>query len=285
MDIYKQIEEFLGEAITAKRSVGGGCIADSKMLTTSSGKSFFVKMHSGAAGMFPNEANGLRELAKPNCIGVPKVLLSDEKFLLLEYIEQGLKSGDFFAAFGAELAQMHQFTQAEYGFYEDNFIGASPQYNIANGSEKRSWAEFYFQKRLLPQLQMTTKNGEATPELRNAIAKLESKIGDILKGSDEAPSLLHGDLWGGNYLCNQQTKAVLIDPAVYYGHRETDIAMTRMFGGFSDEFYQAYQQTFPLADGWEYRQNIYLLYHYLNHLNLFGSGYYGTCIRLINFYL
>jgi len=285
LDIFRQIEDFLGEAIVSKQSVGGGCIADAKTITTTSGKRWFIKTQLVNETMFSKEANGLIELGNAQCIRVPKVVLSDARFLLLEYIDQGIKTSNFFTDFGYSLAKMHQHTGAEYGFYEDNYIGASPQYNQAQGGEKHDWAEFYFQKRLLPQLQMAEKNGEATTELRQGISKLESKIGQILSGSNEPPSLLHGDLWGGNYLCDHQERAVLIDPAVYYGHRETDLAMTKMFGGFSAEFYGSYQQAFPLADGWEYREKVYLLYHYLNHLNLFGRGYYETCIRLIDFYL
>ncbi|MDZ7626517.1 MAG: fructosamine kinase family protein [Ignavibacteriaceae bacterium] len=123
------------------------------------------------------------------------------------------------------------------------------------------------------------------PELRKGISKLENKIQEIIGDTQEKPSLLHGDLWGGNYMVDENGNAVLIDPAVYYGHREADLGMTKLFGGFSSEFYRAYNETFPLEDGYEYRENIYKLYHVLNHLNLFGGGYYSQALSLIKYYV
>ncbi len=284
-NINDKVEKFIGETIVSARSVSGGCIADSRNIVTESGKSYFLKTHSGAEAMFPKEANGLKELAKPNAIKVPKVILADEDFLLLEHIPQGGKTGNFFEKFGTSFAQMHRFTSTTFGFFEDNYIGATPQYNIACGEEKTNWAEFYYQKRILQQYKFAEQNGYATEELRKGVHLLENKITDILKGSEEAPTLLHGDLWGGNYLCDDAENAVLIDPAVYYGHREADLAMTKMFGGFTSEFYRAYKEGHPLPDGWEYRENLYLLYHYMNHLNLFGSGYYHTAAGLLWGYL
>ena len=143
------IENFLGEKIVSSNSVGGGCIADSRIIKTESGKSFFLKTHSGAPGMFLMEANGLREMAKPNCIRVPQVMLADDSFLLLELIRQGGKSPTFFTDFGKALAKMHRQTASEFGFFENNYIGATTQFNIAEGSEKTNWEEFYYQKRML----------------------------------------------------------------------------------------------------------------------------------------
>lgn len=280
-EIKNQIESFLYDHILTEKSVGGGCIADARIIKTKLGYNYFLKMHSGKPNMFLNEANGLKELAKPGCIRIPKVILADDNFLLLEYIEQGGKSSTFFTEFGRAFAQMHRHTAGRFGFYEDNYIGASPQLNKAEVSAKTNWAEFYYQYRLLPQLKMAEKNGEATRELSAEIGALENKLETFLKGSKEPPTLLHGDLWGGNYLCDSTGNAVLIDPAVYYGHREADLAMTRMFGGFSQDFYSAYRQEFPLAEGWENRVNLYLLYHYLNHLNLFGSGYLASTLKLL----
>lgn len=285
MSPTQQIEEFLGEKITNSNSVGGGCIADSRIIKTESGKSYFLKTHSGAPGMFLKEANSLKELAKPNCIRVPKVILAGEDFLLLEQISQGVKSANFFKEFGKSLAKMHRYTANELGFYEDNYIGATPQYNLTEGQEKNHWPTFYYQKRLVPQLKMADQRGYSSKQLSEGIYALGDKIVEILAGSKEKPTLLHGDLWGGNYMVDENGKAVLIDPAVYYGHREADLAMTKMFGGFTSEFYSAYQKEYPLEKNWQYRENIYLLYHYLNHLNLFGSGYYNTALQLVNSYL
>lgn len=284
MNINSKIESFLGESIISSNSVGGGCIADSRIIKMESGNSYFLKTLSGATGMFLNEANGLKELAKPNCIKIPKVVLADKSFLLLENIEQGVKTDSFFQNFGKALAKMHRYISNEFGFFEDNYIGATPQFNIAKGAEKLNWAEFYYQKRLLPQLNFAKQNGYATNELTKAILKLETQLPKILDESEEKPTLIHGDLWAGNYMTDKNGDAVLIDPAVYYGHREADLAMTKMFGGFTPEFYKSYQEEYPLAEGWEYRENIYLLYHYLNHLNLFGTGYYGKCMQLLTGY-
>jgi len=283
--VKSKVEEFLGEKIKSTNSVSGGCIADSRILQTESGKQYFLKMHSGAPGMFLKEGNSLKELAKPDCIRVPEVILSDENFLLIEHIQQGGRGNSFFKDFGEAFALMHKYTAETFGFCEDNYIGATPQYNIAKGNEKTDWPEFYFQKRILAQYKMAERNGYATEELRKGVNLLEGKINEILNGSEELPTLLHGDLWSGNFLCDNNGKAVLIDPAVYYGHREADLAMTKMFGGFSSDFYASYQQTFPLTDGWGYREKIYLLYHYLNHMNLFGTSYYGTSISYLWSYL
>ena len=121
--------------------------------------------------------------------------------------------------------------------------------------------------------------------MRKGISKLENKISEIIGDTNEKPSLLHGDLWGGNYMVDETGSAVLIDPAVYYGHREADLGMTKLFGGFGSEFYQSYNEEFPLQDGFEYRENIYKLYHVLNHLNLFGVGYYSQAMSLIKYYV
>jgi fructosamine-3-kinase len=135
------------------------------------------------------------------------------------------------------------------------------------------------------QLQLAENFDNSTPELRKGISKLEDKLEDIIGNSKEKPSLLHGDLWGGNFMIDEKGSAVLIDPAVYYGHREADLGMTKLFGGFSSEFHKSYNEIFPLEDGYEYRENIYKLYHVLNHLNLFGGGYYSQAISLIKFYI
>lgn len=284
-DIRSKVEQFLNEELVSSNSVGGGCIADSRIIKTRSGKQFFLKTHSGAPSMFLKEANGLKELAKPGSIRVPEVILADEGFLLLENINTGTKAKSFFEDFGRSFAEMHQFTGNSFGFYEDNYIGATPQLNRPDGKESNNWSEFFFQKRILQQLRFAEKNGYATSKLITLVNRLENKIDVILNGSEEGPSLLHGDLWGGNYMCDENGQAVLIDPAVYYGHREADLAMTKMFGGFTREFYTAYQQTFPLPEGWEFRENLYLLYHYMNHLNLFGNSYYGTTIRILEQYV
>ena len=284
--IKTRIEEKLGSKIKSFTSLSGGCISDAYKVATNNGSNFFLKFNPSASNdMFIKEANGLKELAKANAIKIPEVLSFDEDYILLEYIPTGHRKKNFFEEFGKSFAEMHRFTSESFGFFEDNYIGSNPQKNIPNEKEKTSWANFYFNKRILYQFQLAEKLGNSTPELRKGISKLESKIEEIIGETKAVPSLLHGDLWGGNYMVDENGNAVLIDPAVYYGHREADLGMTKLFGGFSSEFYRAYVETFPLEDGYEYRENIYKLYHVLNHLNLFGGGYYSQAISLIKFFI
>jgi len=282
--IIAEIEHHLGEAVSGFHSLSGGCIANSQKITTKSGRSFFLK--SGFEGkMFQNEAAGLRELSKPRVIKVPEVIIEGKDFLMLEFISQGYKKEDFFEDFGRRFAEMHKFSSESFGFYEDNFIGSTPQPNIPEDTEADNWTEFYFNKRLLYQYKLSEKKGYATDKLRKGFILLEKKISDILKGCEESPSLLHGDLWSGNYMCDENGEVVLIDPAVYYGHREADLAMTKLFGGFPEIFYKSYNNCMALSPGYEYRESIYLLYHVMNHLNLFGCGYLSQAEKLLWYYL
>ena len=235
--------------------------------------------------MFLTEAHGLQELDKPGVITIPKVISFDKEFILLDLIESSSRSKNFSEDFGRKFAVLHKFNNEKYGFYEDNYIGSNPQLNIPDNDEEKNWTKFYFQKRILYQFHLAEKSGNSTSDLRSSISKLENKIDLIVTDNGEKPSLLHGDLWGGNYMVDKNGFACLIDPAVYYGNREADLAMTKLFGGFDSEFYRAYNEEFPLPDGYDYRENIYKLYHVLNHLNLFGSGYYSQAISLIKYYL
>ena len=279
------IESILNEKVISSSSVGGGCIADSRKITTESGREFFLKSGNKGNNMFHCEANGLKELAKAQCMRIPQVVAVEDDFLLIEYIPQGIRSKHFFEEFGRSFARLHRFRSDKFGFYEDNYIGATPQLNIPNKEEEKDWAAFYFNKRLLYQYKLAEKNGHVRPRMKNSFSKLESRIDSILRGSEESPCLLHGDLWGGNYLCDKDGKAVLIDPAVYYGHREADLAMTKLFGGFSQDFYESYNQEYPLPENWQYREDIYKLYHILNHLNLFGAGYLLEAEQILENYV
>ncbi len=285
-EIKIKIEEAAGEEIKTLTSLSGGCISSAYKLETFSGRSFFLKINPGASGdMFIKEAHGLNELRKSGAIKIPEVLLCDKSFILTGFISQGNKPKNFFTDFGRRLAGLHKYKNSGYGFFEDNYIGSNIQLNVAEGVEKTDWTQFYYNKRIIFQFKLAEKNGYATSELRNGISSLEKRIEKILAGSEEEASLLHGDLWGGNYLADEHGEACLIDPAVYYGNREADIAMTKLFGGFSPEFYGAYNEVYPLAEGYEYREPIYKLYHLLNHLNLFGRGYYSQVVSIIRNYI
>ncbi len=284
-NISNKIEQITSSKILSSSSVSGGCISNAYKITLDDKRNLFLKInYSHPSDMFRKEADGLKELAKPQVIKIPKVIAVEDSFILLEFIEGSTKEKDFFENFGISFAELHKFTSGSFGFYEDNYIGSTKQINIPGEKEKNNWTSFYFNKRILFQFKLAEKNGYATDELKKGILFLEDNIEKILSGSEEPPSLLHGDLWGGNYMVNKNGKVSLIDPAVYYGHREADLAMTKLFGGFSESFYASYNETYPLKDGYNYRENIYKLYHVLNHLNLFGRGYYSQAISLIKSY-
>src|ERR1035437_4005486 len=283
--ITKKIENLRGSAVKKSHSLSGGCISNAYKVTFEDDLSCLIKINEHSpADMFIKEAHGLQELQKANAIKVPDVILCDEGFILLEFISIGTKQKNFFKEFGRKFALLHKFTADDFGFYEDNYIGSTPQMNINDDNTKKNWTSFYFNKRLLYQFKLAEQNGYADSSLRDAFIKIESKIESILGGSEEKPSLLHGDLWSGNYMADENGEACLIDPAVYYGNREADLAMTKLFGGFSQLFYDSYNESFPLQEGWKYRENIYILYHVLNHLNLFGRGYYSHALSLMKLY-
>ncbi|MGA7720944.1 MAG: fructosamine kinase family protein [Ignavibacteriaceae bacterium] len=284
--IEQKIIQHTRSEIISIKPVAGGRISDAFKLEMKSGDNYFLKLnYIFSNDMFIKEANGLNELKKTAVIRVPSVILAEKSFILMEYIEAGAKTKNFFKNFGIKFAELHKFKGNTFGFYEDNFIGSNLQRNIPCDDEKNDWITFFYTKRLLVQYTLAEKNEYVTPELTDGILALEKRIYEILGGSEEPPTILHGDLWGGNFIVDESGAPVLIDPAVYYGHREADLAMTKLFGGFKPEFYNAYNECFPLPQGYEYRENIYKLYHVLNHLNLFGKGYYCQAMDIINNYL
>ncbi len=284
--IKKRVEVKTGEVIISAHQVGGGSISEAYKISTESGKNLFLKVNTSVPDdMFTKEKNGLDELKNSGSIKTPEVLSVDSSFILLELISPAVTSKNFFEDFGKKFAMLHKYLGNSFGFYEDNYIGSTVQINIAEADEMKDWKKFYFNKRILFQYRLAKKNGFASKELTDAIIKIENKIDYILSGSDEMPSLLHGDLWSGNFIVDEYGHACLIDPAVYYGNREADLAMTKLFGGFPSRFYESYKEVYPLKEGYEYRENLYKLYHVMNHLNLFGMSYYSQTISLLNYYL
>ncbi|RPI66590.1 MAG: fructosamine kinase [Ignavibacteriales bacterium] len=283
-NIRREIEAGAGIKIKSVSSLSGGCISSAFKITDETGKSYFLKTNSSPPDLFLKEANGLTELKKAEAIRVPEVILCKEDFLLTEFISEGKHSKNFFEEFGRRFAALHRYTNNQFGFYEDNYIGSNRQINIPGKGEENNWAAFYFNKRILYQYKLAEKNGYATGELKKGIYHLEKSIDKILNDSTESAVLLHGDLWSGNFIADEKGEACLIDPAVYYGHREADLAMTKLFGGFSGDFYSSYNEAYPLKLGYNYRENIYKLYHVLNHLNLFGRGYYAQALSLMRSY-
>lgn len=277
-----------GEELTVLRQtpVGGGSIHSAAILELSDGSRRFVKHSPGApADMFPREAEGLRALAAAGAVRVPRDPLPGEaggsRFLLMEAIDTGRPSRDFFPRFGHAFAELHLGTrQARAGFPHDNYIGSTPQPN----GWMDDWCGFFRRHRLGFQLELARRNGLATAELSRLGDRLLERLATWLDVPGEDCCLLHGDLWSGNFLCDAEGEPVLIDPAAYYGHREADLAMTHLFGGFDRAFYDAYEEAWPLPSGvveQRERQEIYQLYHLLNHLNLFGSGYLSQCLAIL----
>lgn len=281
--LIQKIEAWAEEPLLHIQLVGGGCVACTEVISTVSGRTFFLKTGCSAL-VLQAEANGLTELKKAGAIRVPELLFVNDDALILEYIPEGAQDRTFFERFGQQLAQLHQFRSDGFGFFENNYLGSNLQMNLPEGTELSDWDVFYFQKRLLPQFRLAEKNGFADEKFRRHFFTLEKRVTTILSGGEEPPGLLHGDLWSGNFLAASNGDPVLIDPAVYYGHREADLAMTKLFGGFPTSFYAAYQNCYPLPAGAEFRENIYFLYHVLNHLNLFGFGYYRQAIQLMASY-
>lgn len=282
MKIKEKLESILNEDILNFSSISGGCIGDSQIVLTKSNKYFLKTYPNNRSKLLQCEANGLAEINKTNSIKTPKVIDVNNDFLLLEFVEEGRKNSQTMSDFGIELAIMHKHTSESFGFYEDNFIGANIQKNI---NLKNNWVEFYWEERLVFQYKLAEKNGYTDSDFRSRFNKLSKNINSILNDSIENPSLIHGDLWSGNYLVDNNSKVVLIDPAVYYGHREAELGMTLLFGGFSSDFYNAYDEEFPLEKNWKYRIDLYKLYHLMNHLNLFGNSYYSQVQSAINKYI
>ncbi len=232
-----------------------------------------------ALPMFEAEARGLAELAAADAVRVPEVYAvgTDERgaYLEMERLALVTPDADCEAHFGAQLAALHRVTAGKHGWHRDNFIGATPQQN----AQSADWLVFYREQRLRRQLELAAQNGYAG-ELQSLGAALIDRLPALLESYAPVPSLLHGDLWGGNWSM-VDGHPVVFDPAVYYGDRETDLAMTRLFGGFGRAFYRAYDETWPLAPGWQRRLPLYQLYHVLNHLNLFGDGYLARALHLL----
>lgn len=266
----------IGETIRSINPSGGGCIAESFSIETEKGSRYFAKRYFGksAAKIAKAEVDGLNEIRQSAAIRAPLVLGVSGPSIVMEHISSGKKNGNFWEKFGRSLAAMHRQTSGEgHGFVADNYIGSTPQQNLPRSFK---WSEFYTGSRLLPQFSLMSSNGFVDTRFSGRFEKLLKRIPELVDDNSIQPSLLHGDLWSGNFLVSQEGEAVLIDPAVYYGDRETDLAMTRLFGGFDERFYSAYNEVWALPPGNREREILYKLYHQMNHLNLFGAGYLGS---------
>lgn len=275
--LIEHLRVTLGLNILRYQPVGGGDINHAVQLHCADGQVLFLKYnpHPQAAAMLRTEAQGLQLLQEAQCIKIPEILDQGQTegevaYLLLEYVERGVPHAQFWTIFGHALAQLHHQSKTQFGLDQANFIGSLPQSNHWHST----WVSFYAEERLLPQMQLARDQGRLDQRAAQQLDQLCQRLPELCP--HEPPALIHGDLWNGNFLVDTQQHPVLIDPSVAFAHREMDLAMSRLFGGFDARFYQAYQEAWPLEPDFEDRLEVYQLYYLLVHVNLFGGGYVGN---------
>ena len=268
-------------AVRSAQAVGGGCINEAVCLEGSSQR-YFVKLNqAGREDMFAAEAAGLEAIQKTGAILVPTPVCTgndqERSWLVMEFVELASSRENTSVLLGEQLAAMHRHTSATFGFHRDNYIGSTEQPNDTG----RDWIHFVTHQRIGLQLDLAQRNGVSS-KLFDSGHHLLDGFAAFFDTYQPTPSLLHGDLWSGNWGCTPTGEPVIFDPAVYFGDREADLAMTELFGGFHDRFYQSYRQSWALDPGYKTRKVLYNLYHILNHYNLFGGGYAGQSQSMIN---
>lgn len=280
--LLQHLESVLQTNLSSLQWVGGGDIHQAHSLLTIGGRRLFVKYNKmpNAREMFRTEALGLALLGASRVIAVPHVLAhgiapGDWAFLVLDFVESGPRSKLFWENFGQSLANLHGNTSEKFGFAHDNFIGSLPQSNRRH----EHWQDFYAAERLLPQTRLARDAGQLDAAMVRRVEKLCTRLGNLCP--EEAPALIHGDLWNGNFICNTVGQAVLIDPAAAFAHREMDLAMARLFGGFDPAFFLGYEKAWSLEPGFEERLEVYQLYPLLVHVNLFGGNYVGSLRQIL----
>ena len=271
---------FRGDSSRA-RTVSGGSI-NQAFKVPGDPRPLFVKINRAVAlPDFEAEAEGLESLSAAGGVAVPAVIVSgcvgDTAYLALEWVKPGSRTAAAQQRLGAGLASQHRATAERFGWHRHNTIGATPQRNTPSGD----WIEFFRRQRLEFQFELARQSGLPGQQLSQG-RKLCERLENFFSDYRPQPSILHGDLWSGNWGADEAGTPYLFDPAVYYGDREADLAMTRLFGGFGAAFYAAYDDRWPLAPGWERRVDLYNLYHLLNHFNLFGAGYLGQVATVLN---
>ena len=260
--------------IQSKIAIGSGCINRAYKISDGN-KAYFVKQNSTQFGdMFEVEASSLAELASSHTIKVPLPIcygsIGDQAYLVLEYLNLNGRVNPVVQ--GQQLAALHQISHPQFGWHKNNTIGSTPQSNL----QTNDWVTFWREQRLIPQFELAQRNGYQL----DAVEQLIDCFDALFKNYQPQASMLHGDLWGGNAAALNDGTPVIFDPAFYYGDRETDIAMTHLFGGFEADFYAAYNEAWPLQTGHQARRTFYNLYHIINHLNLFGRGYLGQAVSM-----
>lgn len=282
-DIAARISAATGTQFSVERvsSIGGGCINEAYRIE-GKGQCFFVKLNSAdCLLMFEAEAAGLQEIHNSRTLRVPVPVCwgknETSAWLVLEYLQMGSACRSGAASLGQGLAAMHRVSSAKFGWVRNNTIGATLQINQCSAD----WIQFWREHRLGYQLQLAQANGY-TGKLQAQGEQLMAELAAFFPRSPPVPSLLHGDLWSGNYSFDSAGQPLLFDPAVYYGDREADLAMTELFGGFPANFYAAYWDAYPLDPGYAARKTLYNLYHVLNHLNLFGGDYLNQAVQMMS---
>jgi len=268
--IQAEVESVLFAPITRATSVQGGDISEALKIELEDGQAFFLKFHKGnfnaSKSIFTQEVKGLNTLRSVNTsLVIPEVISHNNSYLLLEYLEEEKQGNDF--QFGVDIAKLHKSSNELFGFSEDNYIGSIGQSNRYHAD----WLEFFIRERIEPLVNKAMEGGLLSNKYSRIFERVFNYTYVIFP--DEPPALLHGDLWSGNYLFTKQGQAAIYDPAVYYGHREMELAMTTLFGGFNPAFYDGYQTEYPLQTGWEERQKLCQLYPLLVHALLFGGNY------------
>jgi protein-ribulosamine 3-kinase len=263
------------------RQIEGGSINASYQVSTKDNRMWFCKFNDSRQfpDLFVKEAGGLTLLAQNGLFRIPAIIAAASferhQALVLEWIGQGTPTPAFWTSFGEQLARLHRVTRPEFGLEEDNYMGALPQDNTPTAN----WPEFFIRHRLEPQVRLATDRGLMNEVIRGHFQRLYGRLPELFP--PEPPALLHGDLWNGNFLCDTAGRPVLIDPAVYYGHRSMDLAMTTLFGGFDRAFYEAYDWHYPLPPDYRRQWAVCNLYPLLIHLNLFGEGYMTNILHTI----
>lgn len=288
MSLQSRIEEAISSSTDQEAEVStsnkafGGCINDSRIVTLKDNRQFFIKTHAEAnlfPGLFETEYEALQLLSAADVINVPKPVAYADDFIVMEVFNQGTQAKDWQEQMGRRLAQLHLTTKKEkYGFSKDNYLGTTRQIN----DWQNSWLTFWREQRLGYQLKLFSDKTSSDDPLIKSGDRLLNKLDSIIGNVTESAVLLHGDLWSGNAAANEKGEPVIFDPASYYGHREAEIGMMRLFGGFGSRCEAAYAEVWPLEEGSEQRITLYRLYHELNHLNLFGQSYYNSCLSTMN---
>jgi fructosamine-3-kinase len=284
MNLQESIESSITTAtgtrasIEKSRQVSGGSINNSRIVTLKDGREFFIKSHPDASlypGMFEAEYKGLALLSESRTVRVPRPVAVSGHFIVLETFRETERSGGWHEKIGRQLAQLHMATRTtRFGFERDNYLGTNQQHN----AWMNDWPGFWRDQRLGWQLELYARKADPGDRLLQLGDRLMAKLDMLLRGIDEPAVLLHGDLWSGNSAADETGEPVVFDPACYYGQREAEFGMMRMFGGYGPRCEAAYDEVWPRPAGTEERISLYRLYHELNHLNLFGRSYYQDCI-------